>query len=788
MMTSGPAVAKRRWSLFSPAEPTSPYPLDLETAAADAARALADLRGRTVLLDGVLKGDYSLAIVNRHLARALIRAGVDLRLHSREPGHRRDPMLAAMPDVLERCLLEPPEPGIFDIHLRNTWPPVADDMVGRSLNAYVCFAWEETAFPREIVDHFNAHLDLVMVTAGFVAESLRSSGIRIPIQVVGNGTDHILDDARTALPAEIALGGRERILHVSSCFPRKGADLLVDAFTRTFTAQDPVELFIKTFKNPHNTIEEVVARTLEERPAAAPITVYKKSLDHAVLVELMRTSSMLVAPSRGEGFGLPFAEAMLLDVPVVTTGHGGQTDFCTPDTAWIVDHRMVASVAHVSVAGGVWAEPDIDSLGRQMRAVRDEPKLARAKLARGRALLGAHFKWSDVARRVAVAIAKVEAGRSRAASERLLSVDLVSTWSQACGVATYAEHLFATPSLGPTLRRVFAREINGDAVVDAVDHGAATPIAVTRPWGYDAAGIARLAADLQNAGGDVVWFQHHPGFFSDPDMETLSAPACLSGYAQKVITLHNVRETVMQGRGRWLARFDRIFVHTAKDAEMLAPLGLTAVEVVPHGILAPPAGSAVRRDGFTIGTFGFLYPHKNVPLLVEAVALARRVVPDLRLDITTCARSDPKSRMERARVEALIDALGLGDAVDADFRFLDDAAILARLRRADLLCFPYGESSESATGAVRIALAADRPILCSRSGVLEDILPYSLVLTRLDAASLAEAIVVAAASADVRGLRDGRRRGYVERNGYGAIADHYLRTLRTSARGEPDAA
>jgi glycosyltransferase involved in cell wall biosynthesis len=657
-------------------------------------------------------------------------------------------------------------------------------MIGRQVNAYVCFAWEEIEVPRDIIDQFNAHLDLVLVTSNFVEQSLRHSGLNIPVAVVGDGTDHVLDfdlgpDTR---PADRT---RKRILHVSSCFPRKGADLLVRAFTESFSHSDGVDLCIKTFENPHNTIERDVEAARLARPAAARIDVLKHSMSYPELVELMRSSDLLVAPSRGEGFGLPLAEAMLLDVPVVTTAFSGQTDFCNDDTAWMVDYTLVPSTAHVAKEGALWAEPDLAMLAAQMkRALADRPA-SRAKVARGQALLKAHFKWSDVARRVCQSLDQAldhagapDAATSAGTSAPALRVDLVSTWNQVCGIATYSEHLFATPALGPTLNRILARELRGDELPADGRAG------VSRPWGYEAEGIRRLEASLATGQSDVVWFQHHPGFFSDEDMTRVTAALQRSSYRVKAITLHNVRDTIADKPATWLKRFDVIIVHTPKDAEMLAERGVSA-SVLPHGILERSAPPHRNTDSFTVGTFGFLYPHKNVPVLVEALALARRVEPRLRLTLLTCVRSNAVSHKERVRVEALVNALALEDAVDMDFSFLSDGEIIDRLSHCDLLCFPYGNSSESATGAARVALAADRPLLCSQSSVLGDILPLALVLPRVDAPVLADALLTLCASATICGLRDAERRAYVARQTYPAIAQRHLKLLSSRLRGTP---
>ncbi len=136
----------------------SPYSIDAEILSDP--RAADRVGTQRIFFDGVFKGDYSLAIVNRSLADALIRGGANLTCHSLEADWQNDRLLNDTREVKSRMRADYPEKGRFDIHIRNTWPPKTHDMVGK-FNAYVCFAWEEMEFPSDLVERFNRDLDLV---------------------------------------------------------------------------------------------------------------------------------------------------------------------------------------------------------------------------------------------------------------------------------------------------------------------------------------------------------------------------------------------------------------------------------------------------------------------------------------------------------------------------------------------------------------------------------------------------------------------------------------------------
>ncbi|MCM0752528.1 hypothetical protein DEA98_19280 [Brucella pseudogrignonensis] len=108
------------------------------------------------------------------------------------------------------------------------------------------YAWEESGFPSQWVDQFNDYLDGIACVSNHVRSLLISNGVALPLSVTGNGVDHW---EKVVSDKEISFEGREfKFLHVSSCFPRKGIDLLLEAFGFAFSIKDNVSLIIKTFQ------------------------------------------------------------------------------------------------------------------------------------------------------------------------------------------------------------------------------------------------------------------------------------------------------------------------------------------------------------------------------------------------------------------------------------------------------------------------------------------------------------------------------------------------------------
>ena len=745
----------------------SPYPLD--AGRIDERSLIERFAGKTVFYDGVFKGDYSLAIVNRHLAQALIDLGVNLTCHTAEDDWQGDANLSAATDVMRRMRDDYPFKETFDIHLRNTWPPATHDMVGRQ-NAYIAFAWEELEFPQYLVDRFNRDLNLVTVISNFIHDSFERSGITIPVEVIGTGCDHLSDTMNDVSPPPE--NGRRRILHVSSCFPRKGVDVLIEAFLSTFRADEPVELVIKTFPNPNNVLASILAEKRNRLADAPPITIIEQHYDASQLSALYRSAAMLVAPSRGEGFGLPLAEAMLLDVPVVTTNYSGQLDFCRPDTAWLVDCHMSASQAHVAGSHSLWAEPSVEHLGSQMRAVLDRPAEATSRAEKAKALLKTHFSWRSVAVRTLAALAKP--APTAAEARRDWTMDLISSWQQQCGIATYSQHLYATPAFAGRLDHVFARRIMDDALPETpsniVDN---IPRSISRLWGYDLASLKRLAGRLEQGRGDVLWMQHHPGHFSTADMELLIQPISATAHRLRVLTMHSVKEALRGGTLDWTRAFDMVFVHSAEDAAALSASGHLNPIVLPHGVLSEPEdapGPDLSR--FTIGSFGFLMPHKNIDRLVLAFAEALNYEPRLHLKLFNCMVANDESRATRAVIENLIEYLGISEKVTARFDFIPEGELRRELMTCDLLSFLYGHSTETATGAARIAMSVNRPLLCSRSPVLRDLWPISHVVKNTEIECIAEALLSLAQNPALLSMLDRDR----------SQAAHWYSYPRTAAR------
>jgi glycosyltransferase involved in cell wall biosynthesis len=134
------------------------------------------------------------------------------------------------------------------------------------------------------------------------------------VAIIPPGIDRLY---REAEPSDLA---RPTILFLGTWTPRKGIRDLAAAFPTVLAALPEARLVVAGAHLPR----ELVLHDFPEwvRPAidvAPPAT-------EAGLLALMQQCSVTALPSQYEGFGMAFAEAMALGLPVVGTPTGGMAD------------------------------------------------------------------------------------------------------------------------------------------------------------------------------------------------------------------------------------------------------------------------------------------------------------------------------------------------------------------------------------------------------------------------------------------------------------------------------
>jgi glycosyltransferase involved in cell wall biosynthesis len=697
-------------------------------------------------IEGPFDSSYSLAIVNRELARGLSRAGETVALISRDGPGPFEPN--------QKFLAEDTEVGdmwrageardVIDVNLRNQYPPFVADMRGATRGLAI-YNWEESAFPERYVTEFNSTLNLVTVASRFVAKVLRDNGVHAPIRVVGVGCDHVLDAAASDSGAETA-AQPFRFLHVSSCFPRKAVDVLLTAWVKAFCNTDPVELVIKTFPNEHNRVEEILAAIDTAHPQHAPITLINRDIELEELRRLYRDAHAVVCASRGEGFGLPLAEALALGKPVITTAYGGQADFCTPQNAWLCDYSFAYARTHLAVASSVWAEPDVESLAGALRDCFSSPAEERTRRAHaGRALVRSQFSWAQVAKRMRQAVAEVN--RWPAAVLQHPKIGLISTWNSRCGIATYSKWLVG--EIAPERLVVFA-----DRTATLVEPDEEF---VHRAWtqGFgDPDPLDDLYDAISAAAVDAVIVQLNLGFFGLHAFAALLDRLVDRGILV-VVCLHSTMDVEkpeitirLQDIKGSLARACRLLVHSVHDLNRLKALGLVDnVTLFPHGASMPVAvdRDQVRRDLHLTGrpvlaTFGYLLPHKGLRELIRAFALVKQQQRDAHLLMLNALYPVPPSAAEHQACLDEIKAHGLENCVTLTTDYLSETDVLTRLQAADIVVFPYQQTQESASGAVRLGLASLVPVACTPLPIFDDVANATYQLSGITPEAIADGI------------------------------------------------
>lgn len=164
---------------------------------------------------------------------------------------------------------------------------------------------------------------------------------------------------------------------------RKGWDILLSAFLAEFRRKDDVALILKV--NVTFTTEEKVKREIYHlirsqgyNPADIPdIHLIVNNLTAPEMAALYASCDAFVLPSRGEGWGRSYMEAMAVGLPTIGTRWSGQTEFMNEDNSYLIDVEGFFEFAPYDPIhrGHLWARPSVEHTRILLRRVyenRDE--------------------------------------------------------------------------------------------------------------------------------------------------------------------------------------------------------------------------------------------------------------------------------------------------------------------------------------------------------------------------------------------------------------------------------
>jgi glycosyltransferase involved in cell wall biosynthesis len=168
---------------------------------------------------------------------------------------------------------------------------------------------------------------------------------------------------------------------------RKNPVGAIEAFRRAFPEEGTARLVVKSLNAAERKLEHArVIRATGERNDITLLDGYVSSTEKNAMIA---ACDCMVSLHRSEGFGIPLAEAMMLEKPVIATRYGGSLEFMNDENSYLVDWSPVpvGPGSYPYSPDAVWANPDLDDAASLMRRVLDAPDEASVRAAAARTQL-----------------------------------------------------------------------------------------------------------------------------------------------------------------------------------------------------------------------------------------------------------------------------------------------------------------------------------------------------------------------------------------------------------------
>jgi glycosyltransferase involved in cell wall biosynthesis len=530
------------------------------------------------------------------------------------------------------------------------------------------------------------------------------------------------------------------ILYVSSYDVRKNQSSLIEAFS--FLPKDIQEKYqlVLIGNGPKNIID-----TLKKQAIDLDIENNVKFLGFISdedLLKIYSISSLFVFPSLFEGFGLPALEAMRCEIPTIGSDSTSITEVINMKEA-LFDPTNIKQIS----------EMILKSLTNENFKV---------KLLQNAKEQSKNFSWDVTANNTLQAFEQIENDIDNTISyydnyirsydkfiDKLSNINelknysnkqlvdlsnliekninlykrkiaVLSTWNTRCGIASYTKYL--TQKFFDDVV-VLAPFCSIDILTSKDEKN------VFRSWNLSQDNLEELFNIIVSLQIDIVFIQFNYGFFNFYDLNNFLDKLYSIGIKVN-ITFHSTTDIkdeadkkliILKDR---LLKCDNIFIHTKKDKINLSKIGIeNNVKLLRQGIIdiEDKYIAKQKNEKFTLATYGFFLESKGFLNMIEAFNILKKQGYDIVLNMYNAKYSDAASNHLIQQAKEKISKYNLEDSILLNTEYLSDEETIKYLSKSNLVVYPYLNTGESSSAAVRMAIASKVKIAVTPQSIFDEL-------------------------------------------------------------------
>lgn len=203
--------------------------------------------------------------------------------------------------------------------------------------------WETDRLPLDFVKQLQL-VDEIWTGSEFNKQAMINSGVNIPIHIIPEAIDDTLDVE--SIKPFLTESDDFKFYSIFEWTERKNPKGLLEAFWKAFEDTLDVCLILKVYVDNFNHKGDEIDIDIRKTKAKlglkryAPVYLYRQLMDRRHIYRLHQTGDCFVSLHRGEGWGIPQMEAMLMSKPIISTNIGGVHEYLKhKKNAMLIDYK-----------------------------------------------------------------------------------------------------------------------------------------------------------------------------------------------------------------------------------------------------------------------------------------------------------------------------------------------------------------------------------------------------------------------------------------------------------------